>query len=68
MLFYTIVFVIIGFAIGAFIKDPRSAIIAIVAISVVWALVWGPWAFAAFIELLVGYYIAQNVLGKQQQS
>lgn len=68
MLFYTIVFVIIGFVIGAFIKDPRSAILSIAAISVVWALVWGPWAFAAFIELLVGYYIAKNALDKQRQS
>ncbi|MGI2185115.1 hypothetical protein [Shewanella oncorhynchi] len=68
MLFYTIVFVIIGFALGAFIKDSRSAIIAIVAISVVWALVWGPWAVAAFIELLVGYYIAKNVSDKPKQS
>ncbi|MCG6308643.1 hypothetical protein K6U49_08545 [Vibrio alginolyticus] len=67
MLFYTIVFVIIGFALGAFIKDSRSALIAIVAISVVWALVWGPWALAAFIELLVGYYIAKNMLDKQQR-
>lgn len=67
MLFYTIVFVIIGFALGAFIKDSRSALIAIVAISVVWALVWGPWALAAFLEMLVGYYIAKNMLNKQQQ-
>ncbi|MFM2479504.1 hypothetical protein [Celerinatantimonas sp. MCCC 1A17872] len=65
MLFYTIVFVIIGFSIGAFINNLRSVIIAIVSISVVWALVWGAWAFAAFIELLVGYYIAKNVLDKQ---
>lgn len=67
MLFYIIVFVIIGFALGAFIKDLRSAIIAIAAISVVWTLVWGPWALAAFIELLVGYYIAKNMLDKQQR-
>ncbi|PWW10121.1 hypothetical protein DES37_104222 [Mangrovibacter plantisponsor] len=68
MLFYTIVFVILGFALGAFIKDSRSAIIAIVAISVIWALVWGPWAVAAFIELLVGYYIAKYALDKPKQS
>jgi len=55
MLFYAFVFISLGAVFGLFIKNKQNAIIAIVAISIVWGIVWGPWAIAALIELLIGY-------------
>lgn len=55
MLFYAVIFLALGAALGVFIKNQQNALVSIVGISVIWGLVWGPWAIATFIELLVGY-------------
>lgn len=55
MLFYAFVFISLGAVLGLFIKNKQNAIIAIVGVSIVWGIVWGPWAIAALIELLIGY-------------
>lgn len=68
MLFYIIVFLGLGFAIGLFIKETSSAIIAIIVISIVWAVVFGPWAVAAFIELLIGYAVAKSIANSNEST
>ena len=55
MLFYAFVFISLGAVLGLFIKNKQNALVAIVAISVVWGIIWGPWAIATLIELLIGY-------------
>lgn len=67
MLFYIVIFCVIGFIIGAIIKNSTMAVTAIVAISFVWSLVFGPWALAAFIELMIGYGAARAVMPKSQE-
>jgi uncharacterized membrane protein YcaP (DUF421 family) len=57
MLFYAIVFIALGAVVGLFIKNQENAMITIIGITIVWALAWGPWAIAAFIELMIGYAI-----------
>ena len=59
---FIILFTIIGFVIGKFIKNDNIAIGAIIIISVLWAFVTGPWAIATFVELLLGYGLAKKVL------
>lgn len=61
MLFYFIIFCAAGFFIGAIIKNTRIAIAVIAAISLCWAFAFGPWALATFLELLLGYAVANSV-------
>ena len=62
MLFYFILFCIIGLVIGFVIKNPQIGLAIIVVITVGWAFVYGSWALTAFIELLVGYAVARVIL------
>ena len=55
MLFYAFIFIGLGAVLGLFIKNTQNVLVAIVAISVVWGIIWGPWAIVTLIELLIGY-------------
>lgn len=61
MLFYMVIFLSLGVAIGLSIKQISIGIISIVVITIGWYFVYGPWAIATFIELLIGYAVAKNV-------
>jgi hypothetical protein len=61
MLFYFVIFCIIGSFIGFILKDFKIAMVVIVAISICWAFVFGPWALATFIELMVGYAVGKII-------
>ena len=65
MLFYFVIFCIIGFAIGILAKGFNIAIAIIVTISLCWGIVFGPWALATFIELILGYAVARFVAHTQ---
>lgn len=62
MFFYFIVFCIIGFVIGSMQKNPKNAMGIIVAVTICWALAWGPWAVATFVELMIGYALAKIII------
>ncbi len=63
MLFYIIAFCIVGFIIGLVVPNQAIATVLIVAISVGWFFVWGPWAIAAFVEQIVGYALGAKIRG-----
>lgn len=56
---YILVFVLIGFFIGAIANDQGKAITIIVVISILWAFAAGPWGIVTFIELMIGYYLSK---------
>ncbi len=60
MLYFTILFVCIGLGLGLFGFEKETAGTCIVVISVLWFFVWGPWAVATFIELVIGYSLASS--------
>lgn len=57
---YFIMFLIVGMILG-YLLDDKSAIMAIVIISVLWAFIFGPWGLATFIELLLGYGLVKKL-------
>ncbi len=61
MLVYFVVFCVVGFIVGVVFKDLKLALAAMVVISVCWAFVYGPWALATFIELVLGYAVAKVI-------
>ena len=61
MFLYFILFCIIGFGIGIMQKNSRAAIFIIIGISLFWALIYGPWAFVTFAELMLGYFVAKEI-------
>ncbi|SHN70075.1 hypothetical protein [Desulfovibrio litoralis] len=66
MLFYFVIFIVIGFVLGAMQKNVKIASVIIIAISLCWAVVFGPWALAAFVELMIGYALAKY-LAKEKE-
>lgn len=61
-LFYIIIFIVVGIIIGLiFRNEEEKAYTAIIVITIGWAFVWGIWAIAAFIELAIGFAIAQSM-------
>jgi hypothetical protein len=58
MLEFFILFVLIGIIQNNF----DSAIGPIIIISVLWLFIFGVWAIATFIELLLGYSLARKIL------
>jgi len=62
MLEFFILFILIGFTIGILQKNFDSAIGVIIVISVLWLFIFGAWAIATFIELLLGYSLARKIL------
>ncbi len=67
MVFYTVVFIALGAVLGVFVKEKSSAIVAIVVVSVAWALIFGPWAILTFVELIIGYYIVSLNKNNQEE-
>lgn len=65
MLFYFVIFAIIGILIGYFIKNEKIAIGIIITISIFWLFPFGGWAFLTLVELLIGYWIGDNLKGQK---
>ena len=66
MLAFFIIFCVVGFAMGCVSRKPSHTLVAVgimVGISLLWAIPFGPWALATFVELLVGYIIAISTVG-----
>jgi len=61
MLMYFIVFFVVGFFVGVIIEEEKVAMMLIIALSGLWAFIFGPWAIATFIELLIGYGLAKSI-------
>lgn len=61
MFFYFVVFCIIGFFLGVILKNFKIAMAVVVTITLCWAAVYGPWAVATFIELMLGFTVARVV-------
>lgn len=60
MIEFFILFVIIGFIIGVIQKNEDSAIGIIIFIAVIWLFIYGVWAVATFVELILGYILAKK--------
>ena len=58
MLFNLLCFCGLGFALGIIVENRKLSLTTIVLISLGWAFLYGPWAIATFVELLVGYAVA----------
>lgn len=68
MFFYVILFVIVGAGMNFFISDRNHLLIGFIAISLIWATVWGVfWALITFGELYIGYLIMNAIKGKTDQ-
>lgn len=67
MLFYFVIFIVIGFVLGAMQKNVKIASVIIIAISLCWAVVFGAWALAAFVELIFGYALAKYLAKDKEQ-
>ncbi len=57
---YFFIFIIVGFVIRLFLSPVISFSINVL-ISLVWAVIFGSWAIAAFIELMIGWGVVQAV-------
>jgi predicted Co/Zn/Cd cation transporter (cation efflux family) len=58
MLYYITIFIVIGFLIGmATSENEDNAFQIIIFITLAWAFVFGWWAVASFVELIIGYSI-----------
>ena len=62
MFFYFVIFCAIGFVIGVLLKNFKVAMAVIVVIALLWALPFGSWALATFVELMLGYVVAKVVV------
>jgi len=54
---FIVLLVVVGFFIGLLVEDEETAFGIILVITIIWAFMFGPWAVATFIELIVGYSI-----------
>ena len=54
-------FLIIGFFIGKMTEDEGVAYGLILIVTIVWAFIYGPWAIATFIELVIGYILGAKL-------
>ena len=61
MLDFFIIFIAIGYILGMLISNNEKAIIVILVISIIWMFVFGFWAIATLIELILGYLLAKKV-------
>lgn len=68
MLLYFAIFCTTGFFIGITLKNPKIAIAIIVIITLCWGLVFGPWALATFLELILGYAAANSAKRQKETS
>ena len=58
MLFYLLCFCGLRLALGIIVENRKLSLTTIVLISLGWAFLYGPWAIATFVELLVVYAVA----------
>ena len=49
---------------GVVLKNFKKALAVIVIISLCWAFVFGPWALATFIELMLGYAVVKVIINE----
>lgn len=61
MLAFFVIFVVTGVIIGFVIDDVKNAIVVISVLSIAWIFVYGPWAIATFIELILGYSLVKKL-------
>lgn len=61
MLSYFIIFLIVGVLLGFIFEDEKVGICVIIAISVVWAFIYGGWAILTFFELLLGFVLIKKL-------
>jgi hypothetical protein len=59
MLGFFIMFFIVGVILGIILEE-KQGIIAIIIISILWMFVYGPWAIATLIELLLGFFLVKT--------
>jgi len=59
ILIFAFAFIGVGFLIGGFVKSRISGILLILGTTIIWFFIYGPWALATFIELMIGYVVAQ---------
>lgn len=62
ILIFIILFLFIGIVLGFVDKKGVVSIISIPVISLLWSIVFGPWAIATFIELVLGFLIAKIII------
>lgn len=67
MLFYFIIFCIIGFVLGVVIKNIKIALGIVAAITLCWTFAYGPWALATFFELILGVAVGRVVMKEVKQ-
>ena len=71
MIFYFIVFVIIGFVVGLITSnkvEEKFVYTCYLLISVFWFFIWGPFAIFTFFELIIGDVIARKIVGKDNNT
>jgi len=60
-LFYIIIFIVVGIIIRLIFEyDEGKAYSTIIIITIIWAFIWGPFAIAALIEMMIGYAIMDS--------
>jgi len=57
---YFIGFIVLGFILRMLLEE-ETAVIAIIAITIIWGLGFGFWAVATFFELIIGFAIMQSL-------
>jgi len=62
MLFYFIVFTIIGFLVPIVSKGESDSIITIIVIAIMWGIASGPiWGLAALGEMILGFFLSRII-------
>jgi len=60
MLFYFIVFTVVGFVIEKLNSDEKQSFVIIVGIGIVWGIAYAPvWGLASFGEMALGYFLSR---------
>ena len=60
MLGFFIMFFIVGVILGIILEE-KQGIIAIIIISILWMFVYGPWAIATLIDLLLVFFLVKEL-------
>ena len=70
MVFYFIVFIIIGFVVGLITPkvEEKFAYTCYLFISIFWFFIWGPFAILTFFELIIGDVIARKIWGEDNNT
>ena len=69
MLSFFIIFVVIGFACGLYYYQNKNIVAIIIGLTpIIWFFIYGFWAIATFIELILGLLIGLKFSGKQNSN